>query len=237
MCKESEGERKIHRRYYELCALHQFQRGSKCKEVWVDGAFAYRNPSEDLPQDWDEIARRAAHYQKLGEPSEPRDFIERLRHRLTQALAHFNRQLPTLSHVRIRDPKPDRPEAGVLVIDKLPRQSEPTSLGVIKDAIQRQYGMLELLEVFAEADRITNFTRFFEHSGTKQVRSRRQLQPLVLFALFAEGTSLGLKRVVNASQRMMYEELLYVRKTYLSVEALRNGDQQDLGMPRHATLG
>lgn len=93
---------------------------------------------------------------------------------------------------------------------------------MIKDAIQRQYGMLELLEVFEEADRLTDFTRFFRHSGTKQVRSRLHLQPLLLFALFAEGTNLGLKRVVNAIQRMTYEELLYVRKTYFSAEALRS---------------
>lgn len=126
--------------------------------------------------------------------------------------------------MRIREPKPDRPETGLLVLDKLPRQIEPTSLGLIKDAIQRQYGMLELLEVFAETDGLTDFTRFFQHFETKHVRIRVHLQPLLLLALFAEGTNLGLKRVVNAGRRMTYEELLDVRKTSRSVEALHNAN-------------
>lgn len=66
--EDVKGTTKIHRRYYELCALHQLQRGLKCKEVWVEGSLAYRNPSEDLPRDWDQRERRAAHYQKLGQP-------------------------------------------------------------------------------------------------------------------------------------------------------------------------
>lgn len=121
--EDVKGTKKVHRRYDELCALHQLQCGLKCKEVWVDGALAYRNPSEDLPHDWDQTARRMVHYQKLGQPAELQIFFEELRQRLTQALEHFNRQLPTLPHVWIRDPKPDRLETGVLILDKLPRQT------------------------------------------------------------------------------------------------------------------
>ena len=59
--------------------------------------------------------------------------------------------------------------------------------------------MLELLEVFVEADRRVNFTRFFTHSGTKEVRSREALRPSIILALFGEGTNMGIKRIANAN--------------------------------------
>ena len=69
-----------------------------------------------------------------------------------------------------------------------------------------------------------DFTRFFTHSGTKEVRSRETLRPLLILDLFAGGTNTGIKRVANANDRYSYEELLYVRKTYFSPEALRNAN-------------
>lgn len=79
-------------------------------------------------------------------------------------------------------------------------------------------------DVFVEADRLVNFTRFFTHSGTKEVRSREELRPLLILDLFAEGTNTGIRRVANANDRYRYDELLYVRKMYFSPEALRNAN-------------
>ena len=84
--------------------------------------------------------------------------------------------------------------------------------------------MLDLLDIFVEADRLVDFTRFFTHSGTKEVRSRDALRPLLLLDLFAEGTNTGIKRVATANQHHSYDELLYVRKTYFTSEALRNAN-------------
>ena len=42
----------INRQYYELWVLQQLERALTCKEVWVEGAHAFRNPSQDMPVDW-----------------------------------------------------------------------------------------------------------------------------------------------------------------------------------------
>jgi hypothetical protein len=104
---------------------------------------------------------------------------------------------------------------------KLEPQPEPQSLGLIKEKIGSRYGMLDLLDVFVEADQLVDFTRFFTHSGTREVRSREALRPLLILDLFGEGTNMGIKQVANANDRYGYDELLYVRKTYFSPEALR----------------
>jgi len=48
------------------------------------------------------------------------------------------------------------------------------------------------------ADRIVGFTRFFTHSGTKEVRPRDELRPVLILDLFAEGINPGIRRVANA---------------------------------------
>ena len=72
------------------------------------------------------------------------------------------------------------------------------------------------------------------------MRSRETLRPLLLLDLFAEGTNTGIKRVATANPHYGYDELLYVRKHYISVEALRNANgrgQQDLGPAEPAAVG
>jgi hypothetical protein len=155
--------------------------------------------------------------------STPTPFVESLRERLTRALEQFNRVLPSVGHLRIFHPN-KKENRGLWALTKLEPQPEPQSVGLIKDEISNHYGMLDLLDVFVEADRLVDFTRFFTHSDTKEVRSRETLRPLLILDLFAEGTNTGIKRAANANDRYSYEELLYVRKTYFSPEALRNAN-------------
>jgi len=94
-------------------------------------------------------------------------------------------------------------------------EPEPQSLGVIKEKIGSRYGMLDLLDVFVEADRLVDFTRFFTHSGTREVRSREALRPLLILDLFGEATNMGIKQVANANDRYRYDELLLCSKDLL----------------------
>lgn len=221
--EQVDGNTKVNRHYYELCVLEQLERALKCKEVWVEGSYAFRNPSDDLPSDWSDERRRALHYRDLGAPLEAHTFVSQLRTRLSAALSEFNRVLPELNHVRVFRPN-QHEERGLWALAKLEAQPEPQSLGLIKEKIGTRYGMLDLLDVFVEADRLVEFTRFFTHSGTKEMRSRDALRPLLLLDLFGEATNMGIKRVANANARYSYDELLYVRKTYFSPEALRNAN-------------
>jgi hypothetical protein len=50
--------------------------------------------------------------------------------------------------------------------------SKPYSLGRIKDPLSQPYGLLVLLEIFVQANRLTACIRFFPLSGTKAVWSR-----------------------------------------------------------------
>ncbi len=221
--EESDGERKIHRKYYELCVLQKLERALKCKEVWVEGGDAFRNPSQDMPPQWSDEGRRTALYATVHQPLQAQPFIEALRARLLTGLTKFNQNLPRNQHVRISHPQ-GKDERGLFAVARLEAQAEPQSIGLIKDAISERYGMLDLLDVFVEADRLAHFTKHFTHSGTKEMRSREALRPLIILDLFAEGTNTGVRRISCANHQYSYDELLYVRKNYFSIEALRNAN-------------
>jgi Tn3 transposase DDE domain len=219
----NDGTVRVNRRYYELCVLQQLERALKCKEIWVEGAYAFRNPSQDMPADWHDEAQRTAYYRLLPQPVEVTSFLDPLRERLRQALTQFNRDLPRNPHVHLSAPA-GREERRLFAVARLTAQPAPQSLDRIKDLIGQRYGLLDLLDIFVEGDRLTRFSRFFTYSGTKEVRSREALRPLLLLDLFAEGMNTGIKRVAKANHQYAYDELLYVRKHYLSIEALRHAN-------------
>lgn len=214
-----EGNLQINRSYYELCVLQQLERALKCKEIWVEGAHAFRNPNEDMPANWHHEAQRATYYQVLSQPMQVASFIDPLREQLTQALRQFNRTLPQNPHVQLTTAAANE-DRRLFAVERLTARPEPQSVDQIKHLISQRYGVVNLLDIFVEAERLTGFTQCFSHSGTKEVRSRDALRPLLLLDLFAEGTNTGIKRVATANQLYGYDELLYVRKHYLSVEAL-----------------
>jgi hypothetical protein len=128
------GETKINRRYYELCVLEKLERALKCKEVWVEGSYEFRNPSDDLPSDWSDEQRRTLHYQALGKPLDAQAFVRLLRTRMGAALTNLNRVLPELNHLRIFRPR-QNDDRGLWALAKLEPQPEPQSLGLIKEKI------------------------------------------------------------------------------------------------------
>jgi hypothetical protein len=212
--EEQGGETRINRKYYELCVLQKLKRALKCKEIWVEGAEEFRNPAQDLPREWDDEEKRGSLYQILKQPVEVSSFLDPLRDRLMKALKDFDRALPGHPYICIQRPK-GNPERGLFKLAKLDPQPEPQSLGIIKDAIGKRYEMLDLLDVFLEADRLVNFTRHFTHSGTKEVRSREELRPLIILDLFAEGTNTGIKRVANANHHQLTSFSMSARTTSL----------------------
>ena len=213
-------EIKVNRKAYELCVLQKLEKTLKCKEVWVVGAKAFRNPNDDLPHGWQNEGLRLEYYQSLAQPTKAETFIDLLKARLNSALTALNQNLPKNPSVKTYLPNQHRGE-GLFALERLEAQPPPSNIEKLKEFVGDKYGVLDLLDVFLEADNLADFTKYFRHSGTKQVRSREQLRPLILLDLFAEGTNTGIKRIAQANHFYQYDELLYVRKHYFSPEALR----------------
>src|SRR2546422_6571025 len=132
-----------------------------------------------MPTDWQDDPQHEAYYRRLGQPVPVTSFLAPLRERLTQALVQFNRDLPQNPHVHLTTPAAND-ERRLFAVDRLTAQPAPPNLDRIKHDLSQRYGILNLLDVCVEAERLVGFTHVFTHSGTKEVRSREALRPLIL---------------------------------------------------------
>lgn len=222
--KDTEKGVRYSRTGLELCVLSKLEKALKCKEVWVQGAYRFRDPSEDLPIDWE--SRRAADYQRLELPSEGEQFVARLKKQLTEALEKANQAVHAGRPERAATVRRNADGAKARIYSPKPlAREERTYLKDLKSRVQQRYGMLDLLDILLEADRQVEFSRFFQTSGQRRVLGDEEVRRRLLLVLFSLGTNLGLKRLhAAAGPHCSYDDLRYFLSRFVSIEALRSAN-------------
>jgi hypothetical protein len=89
------------------------------------GADSWRNPDEDLPQDFEQ--RRSENYRELRKPLDPTVFIADLRQEMTDALTALNTAVPSLDWLTITDRA-----SGAITLTKYEAAPEPRNLRRVK---------------------------------------------------------------------------------------------------------
>jgi len=212
------GEPRINRINYEMYVLQTLRDKLRCREIWVVGADRYRDPDQDLPQDFEQ--QRRVYYEVLDLSLEPEEFIQQLRQELRDALQMLDQSMPYNNHVDILFKR-----GGWIKVSPFKALPEPTRLQELKAEISRQWPMTNLLDVLKEADLRTDFTRYFASAATRQTIDQQTLQKRLLLCLYALGTNMGLKRVSASTFRTAhpetYNDLYYVQRYYLHADNLR----------------
>jgi TnpA family transposase len=213
--KDDDEKTRVNRVAYEICVLKALRDQLRCREIWVIGSRRYRNPDEDLPQDFD--AKRETYYAELSIPINPTEFTASLREEMQNALQMFNDGLPSNQKVKIISKK----KRAWIKVSPLDAQPEPENTGKIKAVVGRRWPMTSLLDMLKETDMRTHFSECF-HSPTAYERlDPVTLQRRLLFCLYGMGTNTGLKRIASGQDIDGYKELLYVRHRFVSVPQLR----------------
>jgi len=217
--RDANGQIRINRIAYEICALQALRERLRCKEIWVEGGDRYRDPDDDLPADFD--ARSGEYYAALNLPRDARTFTARVRAEMAEALTVFNAGLPLNSHVRI-----EKRRGGRIALTPLEKQEDPEGLSALKTEIGRRWPMTGLLDMLKEADLRIGFTNAFRTVTDHENLSRRTLQRRLLLCLNGIGTNTGLRRMASGQNDVTYRELLYVRRRFITRETLRDAISQ-----------
>jgi TnpA family transposase len=215
---------RIRRRALEVCVLSQLEEALKCKEVWVQGAYQFRDPDKDLPQDWDE--KRPHYYKRLNLPLSSKTFVETLKSELEQSLRKAN------EYQSGRDKDAGGPEVrrtpggkAYLYVPTPSKRPERSILGEIKDRVDLHFGVLDLLDVLAEVDRRVDLTAHFHTSGQRRILGIEEVRKRLLLVLFGLGTNLGLQRLHSAAKPdCSYDDLRYFMRRFVTPEALREAN-------------
>lgn len=216
---DENGREKINKINYEICVLETLKDKLKCKEIWVEGADKYRNPDEDLPQDFN--TKRDYYYNDLGITQDADKFVEELRLQLANSLELLNSTLPKNPKVNIVDRGKNN-----IILSPLDEQPEPINIGKLKSQIQKRWPMTSLLDVLKEADLRIGFTELFTTKRSSERLNRDELQKRLLLSLYGLGTNTGLKRISNGNHGVSYKELLHTRRTYIHKDALHKAISQ-----------
>ena len=182
---------RVERIPYELCVLVSLRDALRRREIWVVGANRWRNPEDDLPADFED--NRDVHYDALGHPQDPAEFIAALQKRHREALDRLEQALVdgTAGGVAVTTRRGE-PWIKVPPLDK---QEEPENLTAVKAEIERRWGTIDLLDMLKHAEFDVGFTEEFSSVATRQNLPQDKLRRRLLLVLFALGTNMGIKRV------------------------------------------
>ncbi|MBA2712695.1 MAG: Tn3 family transposase [Rubrobacteraceae bacterium] len=208
------GSVRIDRVVYELCVLGALRDGLRSKEIWVVGADRYRNPDEDLPQDFDE--RRERYYEALGQPMEADRFVEGLQQEMVRALGMLDENVPRNPYLRLREKGKAR-----ISLSPLPAQAEPPNLDDLGIEIAGRWPMTSLLDILKEADLRLDLTDQFTTVASRQILDPETLRKRLLLCLYGLGTNTGLKRISAGDPESGYQDLRYIRRRFVHKEQLR----------------
>lgn len=212
--EDHKGEQRINRIHYEVCILQALRERLRCKEIWIEGANRYRNPDQDVPQDFSD--QREHYYESLDQPLNADHFIARIQREMREALLHCHATLPRNEKVSLRLTGKNRIRLSPL--EPLP---EPAQLRYLKGEVSRRWPMTNLLDVLKETELRVGFTRLFRGLGNREILDRETVQRRLLLCLYGLGANTGLKRILSKEQGITYDELLYIKRRYLHAEPLR----------------
>lgn len=206
----------VNRISYEWCVLTTLREKVRCKEVWVKGAHRFRNPDEDLPQDFD--TRRSEYCVALDQPLEAKLFVENVRRKMEVALTALNSDLPTNPSVKIVTTKKGK---GRIQLSPLEAQPEPPNIAALTAALVQRWPMTNLIDILKETELRVHLTEAFRTMGTREVLRPEVLQRRLLLCLYGLGTNAGLKRMCSGGGEDTYADLQYIRRRFITKEHLR----------------
>lgn len=209
---------RVERIPYELCVLTSLRDAIRRREIWVVGATRWRDPETDLPADFE--LNRDVHYAAIRQPLDATDFVQGLRRRLDEALAHLAGALRTGRsggvHITRRHGQP------WISVPRLVALPEPTGLEALKAEVMTRYGTIDLLDILKEADHLTDLTGEFTSVASREAIPRERLRRRLLLVLFALGTNMGIRQMVATGEHGESEAALrHVRRYFITRDNLR----------------
>lgn len=191
----------------------------RSREIWVNGAEKYKNPADDIPEDFE--TERATYYEKLGLSQDARAFTDKLKSDLEHYLTRFNDGLSKNSKVNVAwttDPK--------FLITPLKALRPPRVLENLKTTLFDNWPMTSLLDMVKETALDTGFLQEFVTVGKHTNLKRGDLNKRLLLTIYALGTNAGLKRISAATSNATYDQLLHIRRRFVDSTSLREANRR-----------
>lgn len=201
----------LNRRYYELCVLWELRNALRAGNIWLDHSRLYADPESYLiPRPhWPTLRLEVCQLIQA-----PPDGLKRLNQRQAELEAHlaeFDQTLTKSDQVRL--------EKGRLVVSPLRAEELPESARQLQQWVTERLPRVELVDLLIEVDRWIGFTRYFEHAGRGESRTK-ELQIYLYAAILAQACNFGLTQMALSAD-LAHNRLVWCTNWYLREETLR----------------
>lgn len=207
---------KVHKKYYEICVLASLREGLRNKAIWIRDAYRYRDPQEDIHQDFYE--RPDFYFQAIKQPRDSNKFIKQAKKSLDKWMGIFNAGFSKNSKVLI-ETKKDKSRIKLL---KSKPQVSPKNIEKLKAEIQDNWSETTLLDIVKEADFKINFTSELPSIGDRVFSNEEEYRKRKLLCVYGTGSNIGLKRASSADPEIHYEQLRHTHSLCMTIDNVRN---------------
>ncbi|MGW9597040.1 transposase [Streptomyces chartreusis] len=209
------GPKRVMRTVYEACVFQSLRDRLRCKEIWVVGADKWRNPDDDLPDDFE--VRRAEYFEKLNKPREAKVFTAQLQAEMRAELGVLDSKLPKLPWVTISG----KHRNGAIKFTEPEPQKEPKNLRKLKKANRKKWGTVALIDILKVAALRTGMLKALAPVGTREAIDEAKLLERLLLIAYAYGTNSGISSVEAGGHQHTEEQLRYAARRYLTAVGLK----------------
>jgi hypothetical protein len=200
-------EKGINRKYYELCALSELRDSLRSGDIWVKGSRQFKNFDDYLifPSQWDTLKKNNQVPIASTVELDFHKFIESKRQLLDQQLKRFSSRLLSESdnEVKLQNQK---------VRVKLLSKAVPEEAEALRLKIYSLLPKVKLTDLLLEVASWTGFPACFTHlyngGPCKDLF-------LLLTAILADGTNLGLEKMADACPGVTYRKLAWIFDWYV----------------------
>jgi len=213
---EVDGKVKVNKYNYEIAVLEQVKSFIGFKAIWIESTYRYRDPNEDIPQDFEK--NKEYYYNLLNLPSEAKAFTKKSKQSLKHNLKTLNVSILDNSLVRIKESSTNRN----ITITPSPAQDEPTNIVKLQKEITQKWSTINLIDILKESDLLINFTEQMETIAKNSNIPEDELRKRLLLCLYGIGSNTGLKRISIANRVVSYSDLRYAKKRFINKTNVRN---------------
>ncbi|SPC06684.1 Tn3 family transposase [Cupriavidus oxalaticus] len=221
------------RRYLELCVLSHMVNELRSGDLCVVGSDAFADYRVHLLP-WRECERRLPEYcAKLDMPANAQDFVAHLRQWLTDTARTLDASFPDKrQHITIG-------QDGEPVLKRTIAREIPASAVALQQALIRRMPTRNLLDVLANIEHWTHFTRHFGPLSGSDPKIRHAAERYLL-TIFAMGCNLGPTQAArHMGDRVTPHMMSFVNRRHLSLARLETAQRElielylRLDLPKH----
>ncbi|MGE8453688.1 MAG: Tn3 family transposase, partial [Pseudomonadales bacterium] len=221
------------RRYLELCVLSRMAKELRNGDLCVAGSDAFSDYRDHLLP-WRECEQRLPSYcEKFGMPDSGTGFVAQLRERLADTARQLDERFPEKSeHVIIN-------KAGELIVRRTAATVVPESAVALHRALMKRMPVRNLLDVLANIEHWTHFTRHFGPLSGSDPKIRNAAERYLL-TIFAMGCNLGPTQAARHMGDTITPHMMsFVNRRHLSLERLETAQRElielylRLDLPKH----